>query len=181
VSEDPSARVTLARLLRPHGRRGEIAAEILTDFPERLTRLKEVLLWDGRNAPRTAEVRSCWISHSRGGQAIFHFAGVDSINDAERYRGLEVQLPIADRVALPASTYYISDLTGCEVWETGAASPLGVVRDVSRNTGTPVLVVETADGEVLIPLAAEICTRIDVKTRRIDVSLPEGLRDLNRS
>ncbi len=45
------AGVTLARVLRPHGRAGEVAAEILTDFPERLLALREVYLWDGTAAP----------------------------------------------------------------------------------------------------------------------------------
>ena len=82
---------------------------------------------------------SCWISHSRGGQAIFHFSGVNSIEDAERYRGLEVQVPMADRVELPLGQYYISELIGCEIWEAGASAPLGLVRDVSRGAGTPLL------------------------------------------
>ena len=173
-------RLTLAMLLRPHGRRGEVAAEILTDFPERLTKLKKVWLWDGRaDEPRQAEVRRCWLSPGRGGQAIFHFAGVESIDDAETLRGLQVQVPMEQRTKLAVGSYYISELTGCEVWEAGATEKLGVVRGV-QITGTPVLEVDTPQGEVLIPLAAEICTRIDVAERRIEVALPEGLRDLNK-
>jgi len=155
-----------------------VAAEILTDFPERLTKLKQVWLWDGRAAePRKAEVRRCWLSPGRGGQAIFHFAGSESIDDAEKLRGLQVQVPMEQRTKLPAGSYYISELTGCEVWEAGTM--LGVVRGVQM-TGTPVLEVDTANGEVLVPMAEEICRRIDVAARRIDAVLPEGLRDLNK-
>jgi 16S rRNA processing protein RimM len=110
---------------------------------------------------------------------VFHFAGVDSIDDAEKLRGLEVQVPMAERVPLAAGSYYISDLVGCEVWEAGAAAALGVVRG-AQVVGTPVLEVETSDGEVLIPLAEEICTRVDTAARRIDVALPEGLLELNK-
>ncbi|HXN64596.1 MAG TPA: ribosome maturation factor RimM [Candidatus Acidoferrales bacterium] len=180
MAADPSQRITLARLLRPHGLRGEIAAEILTDFPERLTRLKTVFLWDGHGELRQISLVSCWISHSRGGQAIFHFSGVNSIEDAERFRGLQVQVPMADRVELPLGQYYFSDLIGCAIWEVGASAPLGLVRDVTRATGTPLLEVDVDGKELLIPLATEICTRIDVDARKIEVSLPEGLRDLNR-
>jgi 16S rRNA processing protein RimM len=192
VPSDLVDRLTLARLLRPRGIRGEIAAEILTDFPERLTKLREVWLWDGNSAePRRAEVRKCWLSTSRGGQAIFHFTGVESIEDAEKLRGLEVQVPLSERTKLAAGTYYISELIGCEVWtaisQTAAGEQpskkpgekLGVVRGVQEG-GTPVLEVETPEGEVLIPLAMEICTRIDVAARRIEVVMPEGLRELNR-
>ncbi len=174
--------VTVARILRPHGVRGEVAAEILTDFPERLTRLTSVELWDGRSAPRRTAVRKCWLSHSRGGQAIFQFAASDSVDDAKKLVGLEVQVPLADRVKLPAGSYYISDLIGCEVREKGGAE-IGRVRDVEINgediSGTPLLVVDAKQREILIPLAQEICVNVDTVARRIDVVLPEGLLDLN--
>ncbi|MGC2330961.1 MAG: ribosome maturation factor RimM [Candidatus Acidiferrales bacterium] len=186
----PAAGVTVARVLRPHGRRGEVAAEILTDFPERLAQLKQAYLYDGkRDAARDAGahaeqigrrvvVRSCWLSHSRGGQAIFHFEGSDSISDAEKLAGLEVRIPLAERAPLPVGSYYMTDLVGCEVHEKGAV--VGTVRDVEFTGGTPLLAVDSPQGEVLIPLAEEICVNVDLAARRIDVVLPEGLRELNR-
>jgi len=172
--------VTLARILRPRGLRGEVAAEILTDFPERLPKLREVWLADGRSAPRLVRVQRCWLSPSRGGQAIFHFADIDSIEEAEPLRGLEVQVPIEQRAELRAGSYFVGDLIGCEVWEAGASSALGSVRDVEFPGGAPLLAVDTNRGEVLVPLAAEFCTHINVKAKRIDVKLPDGLLDLNR-
>ena len=172
--------VTLARILRPRGLRGEVAAEILTDFPERLPKLREVWLADGRSAPRLVRVQRCWLSPSRGGQAVFHFADIKSVEDAERLRGLEIQVPIEQRARLSAGNYFVSDLVGCAVWEAGAPSALGSVRDVEFPGGAPLLAVDTNEGEVLVPLAVEFCVRIDVKAKRIDVILPEGLRDLNR-
>ena len=173
--------VTLARVLRPRGLRGEVAAEILTDFPERLPKLREVWLAGERGAPRPYRVRKCWLSPSRGGQAIFHFADVDDRDAAEKLRGLEVQVPIEARASLAAGSYFVADLVGCMVWELQATEPLGSVRAVEFPGATPLLAVDTKDGEVLVPLAAEYCLRIDVDAKRIDVSLPEGLRDLNRS
>lgn len=168
----------MARVLRPHGRRGEVAAEILTDFPERLTRLKSAALWNGRTEPQSTAIRSCWISQSRGGQAIFHFEGSDSISAAEKLVGLEVQIPFSERMHLPSGSYYVSDLTGCEVYEKDGVA-LGRVREVQFTGGTPLLVVDSSHGELLIPLAQEICVRVDIAARRIDVVLPEGLRELN--
>jgi 16S rRNA processing protein RimM len=179
VPSESTERLTLARLLRPRGIRGELAAEILTDFPDRLPKLREVWLWDGQSPAQRAEVLRCWLSPSRGGQAIFHFAGVNSIEDAEKLRGLEVQIPLSQRTKLSAGTYYISDLVGCEVWDPATREKLGVVRGVQA-AGTPVLEVDAAEGELLIPLAMEICTKIDTAARRIEVVMPEGLRDLNR-
>lgn len=180
---DLSKRVTLARILRPRGLRGEVAAEILTDFPERLTKLKTVFVWDGRSGPRPLRVRKCWLSPSHGGQAIFHFEGVHSIEQAEKMRGLEVQVPLEERVKLQQGRYYVSELIGCEVFERAAlAAPeekIGAVRDVQFTGAAPLLTVDTPRGDLLIPLATEICTRVDTKARRIEVRLPEGLRELN--
>lgn len=191
MSDSPASRVTLARILRPHGRRGEVAAEILTDFPERLTKLQKALLWDERrNLLREVAIHSCWLSKSRGGQAIFHFDGSNSISDAEKLVGLEVQVPLAERVVLPAGSYYVTDLIGCEVFEMGGESILsgtkiGVVSGVQFSGqdvgGTPNLVLASTRGELLIPLATKICRIIDVAERRIEVVLPEGLFNLNSS
>ncbi len=179
----------MARILRPHGRRGEVAAEILTDFPERLLRLKTVELRDAwkqseSKGPRRVEVQSCRLTQSRGGQAIFHFAGSDSISDAEKLVGLEIQIQLAERMTLSSGSYYITDLIGCEVRERGGAA-LGRVRDVQIPgegiAGTPILAVDSSNGELLIPLAEEICVRVDTAARSIEVVLPEGLRDLNRN
>lgn len=222
MTGEPFAGLTLARVLRPWGRRGEVAAEILTDFPKRLAAVREAWLYDGRKPPRPVRIVSCRIHL---GQAIIHFAGTDSIDDAERLRGLEVQVPLAQRAPIGAGRYYISELVGCTVWEQAPAAdvpaanahavdlgaemravkggvsagvaggdavpvgtvPVGTVEDVRRidagdgATGVEswVLAVGTPEGELLIPLAAEICTRIDTEARRIEVRLPEGLRGLN--
>ena len=144
-------------------------------------------------------LKSCWLSQNHRGQAVFHFEGVQSISEAENFRGLEVLLPFEQRVMLPAGQYFVSDLIGCSAFENPSSLPvvssspcslaeapslLGTVRDVQfpgeEISGTPLLEVETAHGELLIPLAVDICIKIDTAARRIDVVLPEGLRDLNR-
>ena len=142
-------------------------------------------------AARTA-LLSCRLHLKPSGS--FHFAGSESINDAEKLRGLFLQMPLSERTVLGADRHYIDELVGCEVWEERATEAhgavlLGAVKDVLDN-GAPAtsripeswqLVVATAEGdELLIPLAAEICTRVDTAARRIEVRLPEGLRDLNR-
>ena len=192
----------MARILRARGNKGEVAAEILTDFPERLTKLQDVFLGapqdQDKDAPQRVKLQSCWMNQSHRGQIVFHFEGVNSISDAEKLRGFEVLLPLGQRVSLPEGRYFLSDLVGCSVFETSpklpvvASSPcslseaptlLGTVRDVQfpgeEMAGTPLLEVDTAQGELLIPLAEDICTKIDPAGRRIDVVLPEGLRELN--
>jgi 16S rRNA processing protein RimM len=192
--------VAVAHILRPRGNKGEVAAELLTDFPQRLTELREAFVGDSREqgGPRRIAITACWLSQNHPGQAVFHFEGCSSIGDAEKFRGLDVLLPIEQRVSLPVGQYFISDLIGCSVFELPrettpvASSPcsmstapalLGGVTDVQFTgegvSGTPLLVVDTREGELLIPLAEDICTKIDTAARRIDVLLPDGLRDLN--
>lgn len=193
--------MVVARILRSRGNKGEVAAELLTDFPERLTRLKEVFLGASGAAaaePRLIALKSCWLSQNHKGQAVFHFDGCNSISDAEKFRGLDVLLPIEQRATLAAGQYFVDDLVGCLVFENfaepaavssspcslaSAPSFLGVVKDVQFTgegvAGTPLLAVDTSAGELLVPLAEDICLRVDTRARRIDVALPEGLRDLN--
>ena len=177
-------RLTLARIVRVRGVKGEVAAEILTDFPQRLTKLHEVWLVTPAGAESQARVRKCWLATSHGGQAIFHFEGCDSIDQARPLVGCEVQVPLSQRTKLPRGKHYVGDLVGCEVFErhpSAAPELLGSVSDVDFTGGTaPLLVVNTPSGELLIPFAADICVLVDPPARRIEVVLPEGLRDLNR-
>lgn len=169
--------VTLARILRPRGIKGEVSAEILTDFPERFLKLREVFLSAGDDQPRKARLRRAWF---QGDRVILHFEGCDSMNDAEKFRNLEVQIPLSQRMPLEKGRYYVSDLAGCAVFEKSApGAALGTVRDVQFGSGPPLLVVDTPRGELLIPLAEDICTLIDTAARRIEVVLPEGLLELN--
>jgi 16S rRNA processing protein RimM len=190
--------VQVARILRPRGNKGEVLAELLTDFPARLSTLKQVFVRKGEGEARPMTLHNFWVDRNRPVTAVFHFAGCASISDAEVLRGYEVLLPFAERVTLPAGQYFVTDLMGCTVFELPAmasklSSPacameeaprvIGTVRDVffpgEGVAGTPLLQVDTANGELLLPLAEDICARIDVAARRIDVRLPEGLSDLN--
>lgn len=188
----------MARILRPRGNKGEVAVELLTDFSARFSSLSHVFVGTESGTPSRVELRRFWNDQNHPGQAVFHFEGCNTISDAENFRGLAVFLPIEERVVLPAGQYFVTDLIGCTVFETPAeqsklSSPAcaaeeaprvaGTVRDVffpgENVAGTPLLQVLTPSGEILIPLAEEICVRIDVGSRRIDVILPEGLQGMN--
>jgi 16S rRNA processing protein RimM len=122
------------------------------------------------------EVERTWM---HGDHIIFKFKGVDTISDAERLAGADVSIPIEQRAPVPEGEYYQSDLLGCEVFDpTGRL--LGTVEAWQETAGTPLLEVRTPDQkEMLIPFAQSICTKIDPEHRRIEVTLPEGLEDLN--
>jgi len=188
----------VARIVRPRGNKGEVVAELSTDFPERLGKCKQVFLRGESGEPESAGLQQFWQDRNHPGMGVFHFAGCTNISEAEKLRGHEVLLPFEERVTLPAGQYFVTDLIGCTVFELPAeeaklASPacameeaprvLGTVRDVyfpgEDVAGTPLLQVDAPYGEMLVPLAEDICAQIDVAGRRIEVRLPEGLRELN--
>jgi 16S rRNA processing protein RimM len=188
--------VTVARILRARGNKGEVAAELLTDFPERLPEIKDMFLRAESGGRREVVLLAFWVERNHPGKGVFHFKGIDSINDAEKLRGMEVQIPFERRAKLPSGSFFVSDLIGCSVFELAgiplvSSSPcslaeapalLGKVRDVyfpgEGQPGTPLLAVATSRGELLVPLAQDICTTIEINARRIEVRLPEGLREL---
>lgn len=170
--------LTVARISKTRGLRGEVVARLFTDFPRELAERTEVFLWDGNSEPRRVQVEKTWFQKDA---LIFKFSGIDSIEAGEQLRDLEVQLPSAEAVPLPAGAHYRHELEGCRVVEAGTGKPLGTVREVEGTPGNLRLAVDATDGkELLIPFAQEFCTRIAPQEKLIEVALPDGLLDLNR-
>ncbi|MBZ5670204.1 MAG: ribosome maturation factor RimM [Acidobacteriia bacterium] len=170
--------LTIARILRPQGRRGEVAAEIFTDFPARFERLQSALLEAPGQAPRPVTVEYAW---PHKGRVILKLSGIDSIESASHLRGLHLFIPWEQRTPLPPHHYYLWELRGCRViWER-QGKEIGTVTDVELTGGAALLHVARREGigEVLIPLAQEICTRIDIASKTIVIDPPEDLLDLN--
>jgi len=177
----PSEWVWLARIRRPQGRKGEVFAEILTDFPEKFAERPRLWLLaePPAAAPREAQLSHHWLH--KGG-IVLHFTGIDSISDAEALAGLIVAIPRSERAALGEDEVYISDLIGCQLLDV-AVQPVvtvGVIEDVDRTAGpTPLLIVKGAMGGVLIPFAKSYLRRLDLEHQCVEMALPEGLIDLN--
>jgi len=189
--------IVLAHLLRPQGRKGEVLAELFTDFPERFEGPKRVFLaapgFDGEaNDARSAEVEAFWLPVGKNeGRIVLQFAGIDTISDAELIAGMDVLVPREERRPLDdKSASYISELIGCTVYD--GATPVGVVDDVQfamsadggrrLDEAAPLLVVASAEGdEILIPFAKTFLVRVDTEAKRIEMMLPDGLVDINRS
>jgi 16S rRNA processing protein RimM len=171
--------VAVARIARPQGRHGEVAAEILTDFPERFARLRKAILALPGEPGEAAEVEDAW---PHKGRIILKFAGVDSISEAERLRGMNVLIPRADRAVLAEGQYFVSELEGCRVLveRDGTTSELGQVTGLQPTGGVDLLRVETPRGEILVPLAQAICKRIDTESKVIIIDPPDELLELNQ-
>ena len=173
-AEHPEDLIGVARIARPQGLRGEVVADLLTDFPERFAQLQEVRL---KLASGEIVVRRLERFRPHQGRIVLKFEECASIDEAELLRGASVLITREQLVPLPADTYYDFDLVGCRVVTVGGEE-LGRVVDVQNFGAAPLLVVEgEGSRELLIPLAASICVEIDVPRQRIVVDPPEGLLD----
>jgi len=132
--------------------------------------LKDVRLVGDGSAYQVEEV---W---EHAGALVFKFRGVDSISDAERLRGAEVQVPQAERVALEPGEYFHSDLIGCEVRDRLSGRVIGRVTNFEEYGGPPLI--EIDGGRMLIPFVKAICVDIRPPEKLIQVDLPDGLEDL---
>jgi 16S rRNA processing protein RimM len=173
--------ILLARLVRTQGRHGELLADILTDFPERFSERRHVWLMppDAMTSPREAEVERHW---QHKGRIVLKFAGVDSMSDAERYRGWHVAIPRQARVTLADDAVYIADLIGCHVIDEAAGSvDLGPVLDVERGeaSAADLLVLRHRSEELLIPFAKKYLVAVDLDARALRMRLPAGLTEIN--
>jgi 16S rRNA processing protein RimM len=180
MTASPESWVLLAHIVRPQGRRGEVLADILTDFPERFPQRKRLFLrppGTGQSlAMREAKVESHWLHK---GRVVLKFSEVDSMAEAENLRGFDVVVPREDRVPLEDDAVYMSDLIGVKVIDVsqGGACETGEIFDVEpEGAGPAMLAVRTPQGaEVLIPFVRAYLRRMDIEGKRLEMNLPAGL------
>jgi 16S rRNA processing protein RimM len=168
--------ITIAKVTRTQGRKGEVAAALFTDFPERFAGRKRLFALDERGTRLVLELEDHWLH--KGG-VVLKFQGVDSISDAEALIGSEIQIPIAERAALEDGSVYLSDLAGCVVTDRGRE--IGRIKDATFGAGeAPLLVIQRNDGkEYLVPFASEYITRLAPGEKRLEMNLPEGMLELD--
>jgi 16S rRNA processing protein RimM len=174
---DWDAMAVVGRVARPHGLRGQVIVNPETDFPgERFQPGAELFV----NRGGVAESITITTVRFQQQRPVIGLRGIDDMNAAATLAGAELRVPIDRLAVLPPDTFYRHDLIGCAV-ETSAGAVVGQVEDVEGTMGGSRLVVKTNGGvEVLVPLAAEICTAIDPAAKRIVIDPPEGLLELNK-
>ncbi len=208
--DSPSQWIVLAHILRPQGRKGEVLADLFTDFPERFGEHPQVWLAPSGFAEQAssrvpgapsaesnpsaslqpAAVASHWLPVGRNaGRIVLHFTGIDTIEAAEKLAYKDVIVPLTDRMPAADGAAYISDLVGCTVYD--GSRPLGVVDSVQFPTtpdgsrrleeAAPLLAVTAPDGgEILLPFASAFLLELDVAAKSIRMALPQGLAEINQ-
>lgn len=190
--------VWLARIRKTQGRKGEVLADILTDFPEKFAERKRVWLLTAAGtvseSAREMELASHWLHKGArvNGQAaaiVLHFAGVTSISEAELLRDLVVAIPQSERTPLGEDEVYVGDLVGCSLVDVAGVPErvVGVIEDVDREAGPVALLVVRGGAtfaktdEILVPFAKAYLRKIDLKGKRLEMALPEGLIEVQVS
>ena len=176
---DWDAMAVVGRIARAHGLRGQVIVNLDTDFPEQRFR-PGATVFARLSAPGSEQVDALTLTTVRfqGERPVVGIAGVETMNDADELAGLELRVPVGELTPLPDGTFYHHDLVGCQVM-TSRGERVGTVQGVEGTLGGSRIVVAGPNGEILIPLAAEICTTIDVAGKRIVIEPPAGLLDLN--
>jgi 16S rRNA processing protein RimM len=165
--------VAIARLVRTRGIRGELVADILTDFPDRFEDLETVIAVLPNAERRELKIENFWFQKDR---IILKFENFDSIEQSETLINAEICVSESEAVELEEDEFYDWQLAGCAV-ETIEGERIGTVREVMRTSGTENLVVENEKKDYLIPFAESICVEVDIEKKLIRVDLPEGLLD----
>jgi 16S rRNA processing protein RimM len=163
--------VAVAKVVKPKGLKGEVVAEILTDFPERFEGLKDVtaVLTDAKRLE--LKIEGCW---SQNGRLVMKFGGIDSVDLAETLRNAEICVRESETVELEEGEFFDWQIEGCTV-ETLDGKKVGTVRELQRTGGTENLVVDGESKDFLIPFAEAICVEVDVEKKLIRIDPPEGL------
>ena len=168
------ARVVIAEIVRTRGVQGEVVARSLTDIPGRLEQLQSANaeLVDGSSIP--VKISAAW-PHKTGW--ILKFSGVDSIEQAERFRGADLWVPFANRGSLDEGDFFQSDLVGCQVFNTATGESVGMVTGWQQYGGPPLMEVQSGNRQRLVPFVSPLCD-VDLTARTIRMEFAEGLLDL---
>jgi 16S rRNA processing protein RimM len=170
--------ITVARVVKPQGRIGEVSVDLHTDFPERFAQRRKLFAVSQSGARRELVLEDFW---QHKGRLVMKFAGVDSISDAEQLVGCEIQIPREQRAELTEGETYVGDLVGCSLIADGRE--IGAVADVIFGAGeAPLLSVRAAEDdkrELLIPFVEQYVRSFDVNRKRLEMQLPDGMLELD--
>jgi 16S rRNA processing protein RimM len=195
-----SRRITIALLLRPQGRRGELLAEPLTDLPDVFATGRAVVLSSSGGAPnpealdakaRTRTIESHWFPTGKNaGRVVLQLSGCGSISQAESLAGWQVTVAADELLPLEADTFLVGDLVGCAFYD--GEQLIGHISGVEFVTGpdgrtrleeaAPLLAVTlqgtAEDAEPrLVPFVRAWLESVDTAARRVVMHLPSGLLD----
>jgi 16S rRNA processing protein RimM len=167
--------IAVARIVKVRGIRGEVVADLLTDFPDRFAGLASLVAIDADGSRRSLQIEEQWF---HGDRLVLKFAGFDQIEESKKLVGCELAVPADERIELPQDSFYDWELIGCRV-ETTSGQTVGDVKQIVRTGKAELLSVVDADGrDRLVPMVDDIVVEIDKDKKLIRIDPPKGLLEL---
>ena len=167
--------IVVAHIVKVRGLRGEVVADLLTDFPDRFENLKTLVGISSGGVKRSLQIEEQWF---HGNRLVLKFAGFDSVDEAKDLVGYNLAVAAEERIELPSDSFYDWELIGCRV-QTVDGTEIGKVENVMRTGGVEILkAVDETGRDRLIPMASEIVVEIDKEKKLIRIDPPEGLLEL---
>lgn len=178
--------LAIGKIVAPQGLAGEVRVYPESDFPERFEEPgTRWLLRPGETEPQPIELLSGRYIEGKN-LYVLQLAGVENCNQAEALRGCKLMVPASDRPELGEDEYHVIDLLGLEVFMQASGELVGVVADIIP-AGNDLLEVkldpsyasDSKEKTVLIPFVMAIAPVVDLQNRRIEITPPPGLLEIN--
>ena len=166
--------VSIAKIVKPQGNKGDVAADLLTDFPQRFKKLKKVFLERDGHSSFSLTIDSFRFHKQR---IILKFSTVNDITAAEKLRNCAIKIPKNDVITLPNNSYYQFDLLDCVVKDIKGCN-FGRVTDIFEVAGKFILNLQQGQKEILIPFAREIVLEVNLSKKELICNIPKGLEEL---
>jgi 16S rRNA processing protein RimM len=160
-----------------YGYKGEVKIAPLTDYPERFEQLNGVILSDFHGVRAQEEIEYVKFNNNH---IYLKFAGIDTKEEAVKYKGAYVQISEGQLFPLPEGVYYQFQLLGLRVFDAEKGC-LGILRDIIETGANDVYVIDSEDyGEILIPAIKQVVRKIDLEEGVMQICLLPGLVDFER-
>ena len=175
VPPDSEDLITVAHIVKVRGLRGEVVADLLTDFPYRFEGLESLVAITPDGSHRSLQIEEQWF---HGDRLVLKFAGFDGPEEARELVGCDLTIAADERIELSADSFYDWELIGCRV-ETTSGQVVGEVKEIMRTGGVELLsIVDEGGRDRLVPMASDIVVKIDKEQKLIHIDPPEGLLEL---
>lgn len=163
--------ITVGKLGRTRGVRGELYVTPFTDFPERFVGMTEIYV-KNRSEWELKKIES---SKLVGKRPVIKFEAINSPEDAAVFTNRELAVTKEQLVQLPEGSFYLFDLVGCDVYDETAGTKIGSLVEVEQYPANDVYTIETDDGKRLkLPVVKSFVKRIDIEAKKIEID-PAGL------
>ncbi|MBF0713920.1 ribosome maturation factor RimM [Gemella sp. GH3] len=168
-------RLKVGKIVNTHALKGEVKVISSSHFEdERFSKGSKLLITRGNQVIKEVEIES---SREHKGAFLLKFFGIDSIEEAEKYKNLQLKVDEEYLSELEDGEYYFYEIIGCEVFDK-FNNKLGEIIDILQTGANDVWVVKNELGkEYLIPYIEDVVKYVDISKKRIDIEVMEGLID----